>query len=49
MPKLSYFDLYGRAEASRQAFTLAGVAFEDSRVSGESWAAFKASDKCEFG
>ena len=49
MPKLSYFDLYGRAEASRQAFTLAGVAFEDNRVAGESWMALKNSGKCEFG
>ena len=49
MPKLSYFDLYGRAEAARQAFTIAGVAFEDNRVSGDSWKELKESGKCEFG
>ena len=49
MPKLYYFDLYGRAEATRHAFTLAGVAFEDIRVSGDSWKELKESGKCEFG
>ena len=49
MPKLHYFDLYGRAEAARQAFTIAGVAFEDNRIGGEDWATLKASGKCEFG
>ena len=49
MPKLYYFDLYGRAEVSRQALTLSGVAFEDVRVTGDSWKELKASGKCEFG
>ena len=49
MPKLYYFDLYGRAEETRQAFTLAGATFEDIRVSGDSWKELKESGKCEFG
>ena len=49
MPKLYYFDLYGRAEVSRQALTLSGTAFEDIRVSGDSWKELKESGKCEFG
>ena len=49
MPKLYYFDLYGRVEASRQAFTIAGVAFDDVRVTGDSWKELKESGKCEFG
>ena len=32
MPKLSYFDLYGRAEAARMMLWKAGVAYEDVRV-----------------
>jgi glutathione S-transferase len=49
MTKLYYFDLYGRAEVSRQALTICGVEFEDVRVTGDSWKELKASDKCEFG
>ena len=49
MPKLSYFEFYGKAEASRQAFTIAGVAFEDIRVSGDAWKELKASGNLEFG
>ena len=49
MPKLYYFDLYGRAEEIRQALTLCGVAFEDVRVTGQTWLDLKVSGKCEFG
>ena len=46
---LVYFDLYGRAEPVRMALWKAGVDYEDKRVSGDSWAEFKASDKCVYG
>ena len=51
MPKLSYFEFYGKAEASRQAFAIAGVAFEDHRIpmGGSGHADMKAAGKCEFG
>merc|ERR1712166_87812 len=50
MPKLYYFDLYGRAETARMALTLAGVAFEDCRVTHEQFAGMKADEKMlEFG
>ena len=48
-PVLTYFDLYGRGEAIRMALTHSKTDFEDNRVSGESWAAFKASGKCNNG
>merc|ERR1712166_185766 len=48
-PKLYYFDLYGRAEKIRMAFALAGVEFEDNRLTGASWAELKGSGKLEFG
>lgn len=48
-PVLTYFDLYGRAEAIRMALTHAKVDWVDNRVTGESWAAFKASSKCANG
>merc|ERR1712195_320282 len=48
-PKLYYFDLYGRAEEIRMAFTLAGVEFEDNRLTGDSWTELKESGKLEFG
>jgi hypothetical protein len=48
MPKLFYFDLYGKAEDLRQAMVLSKVDFEDVRVTGDSWKELKASGKCEF-
>ena len=45
-PTLTYFDLYGRGEAIRMALVHSKTDFEDNRVSGESFAAFKASGKC---
>lgn len=48
-PTLTYFDLYGKGEAIRMALVHSKTAFEDSRVTGESWAAFKASEKCNNG
>jgi hypothetical protein len=48
-PILTYFDLYGRAEACRMALVHSKTDFEDNRVTGESWAAFKASGKCNNG
>mmetsp|Transcript_44145 Transcript_44145/g.44796 ORF Transcript_44145/g.44796 Transcript_44145/m.44796 type:complete len:93 (+) Transcript_44145:64-342(+) len=49
MMTLTYFDLMGRAEAARMVLTHGQVEFHDHRVSGESWAAFKASEKCPSG
>jgi len=46
---LTYFDLYGRAEACRMALSHGKVDFVDNRVSGESWMAFKNSGKCANG
>lgn len=39
--KLQYFDGQGRAEVARLLFSAAGVAFEDERLSGETWQAAK--------
>ena len=49
--KLYYFNLYGRAEATRMALTKAGVAFEDKRITGEDFTKLKAEnpDFAEFG
>ena len=49
MPKYHYFDLFMSGEAPRQAFTIAGVDYEDIRLTGDAWKTFKESDKCEFG
>eukprot|EP00117_Sycon_ciliatum_P042244 scpid82425/ scgid30752/ Hematopoietic prostaglandin D synthase; GST class-sigma; Glutathione S-transferase; Glutathione-dependent PGD synthase; Glutathione-requiring prostaglandin D synthase; Prostaglandin-H2 D-isomerase len=40
--KLTYFDATGRAELSRRMFKLAGVEFEDVRVSKDEWPKLKA-------
>jgi len=48
-PILTYFDLYGKGEACRMALAHGKIEFEDNRVSGPAWAAFKASEKCPNG
>ena len=47
MPKIHYFDVYGRAEMSRMALHYCGVAFENVNHAGEDWAAYKPTT--EFG
>ena len=44
-----YFDTYGRAEPIRMALWKAGVEFNDNRVTGDVWKAFKESGKLPFG
>ncbi|XP_052086419.1 S-crystallin SL11-like [Mytilus californianus] len=39
--KISYFDIKGRGELPRLVFALAGKEFEDERLSGDKWTAFK--------
>ena len=41
--KLTYFPGRGRAEPIRMCFAAADVKFEDVRIAGEEWAAFKPS------
>ena len=41
--KLTYFDTCGRAESSRLCFTIAGIEFEDNRISPPQWMALKPS------
>ena len=41
MPKVHYFELYGRAEMTRLALHYLGVEFENVFHAGEAWAAFK--------
>ena len=43
--KLSYFDIRGRAELPRLVFAAAGKEFEDERLSGDKWTAFKPSKR----
>jgi len=47
--KLTYFNFYGRGEAARLIFALAGVGYEDCRIEwpGEEWNEFK--PKTPFG
>mmetsp|Transcript_20739 Transcript_20739/g.23096 ORF Transcript_20739/g.23096 Transcript_20739/m.23096 type:complete len:209 (-) Transcript_20739:38-664(-) len=47
--KLTYFQVYGKAEAIRILFDHAKVDYEDNRVTGDVWKEFKASDKCPIG
>ncbi|PFX16267.1 Glutathione S-transferase 1 [Stylophora pistillata] len=46
--KLTYFNIRGRAEATRLIFKAAGVEFEDHRISFEDWGALKATGKFPF-
>merc|ERR1712166_1218082 len=46
---LTYFDLYGKAEAIRMLLTHSKTPFTDNRVTGDAWAAFKVSGKCANG
>ena len=48
-PIFTYFDLYGRGEAIRMALVHSKTAFDDNRVTGDAWAAFKTSGKCNNG
>lgn len=47
-PRLTYFDLPGRAEPTRLAFAIAGVEFEDRRLSFEEFGALKAQPNTKF-
>ncbi len=43
---LTYFPLGGRAEASRLAMVLGGIAFEDKRLAPSDWAPLKGGENC---
>ena len=45
--KITYFGVYGRAEASRMCMWKAGMKYEDCRVEFKDWPALK--PKTEFG
>ena len=44
--KLIYFDLRGRAEASRAMMIMSGVPFADVRIVFKDWRAFKPGGYC---
>uniref|UniRef100_A0A914WFF1 glutathione transferase n=1 Tax=Plectus sambesii TaxID=2011161 RepID=A0A914WFF1_9BILA len=46
--KLTYFNLYGRAETSRILFHLAGVPYDDVRIEMEEWAGKKSDTRWGF-
>ena len=46
---LTYFDLYGKAEAIRMLLTHSKTPFTDNRVTGDAWAAPKVGGKCANG
>ncbi|VDI71626.1 Hypothetical predicted protein [Mytilus galloprovincialis] len=43
--KISYFDIRGKGELPRLIFAAAGKDFEDERLSGDKWTAFKPSKR----
>ena len=47
--KVTYFDLFARAEPIRMCLWKAGVEFEDIRVGGDSWKALQETGTLEFG
>ena len=48
--KLYYFDVYGKGEALRLLLSHSGAEWEDVRLKGETWMAFKPdTTKCEYG
>jgi prostaglandin-H2 D-isomerase / glutathione transferase len=47
--KLTYFPVCGRGGPLRQAFTIAGVDFEDERISFAEFGARKAADAFPYG
>lgn len=47
--KMIYFDMKGRAEPTRLAFTIGGIDFEDERISREAFQAAKANGEYPFG
>eukprot|EP00455_Lapot_gusevi_P014580 TRINITY_DN172_c0_g1_i1.p1 TRINITY_DN172_c0_g1~~TRINITY_DN172_c0_g1_i1.p1 ORF type:complete len:208 (-),score=68.23 TRINITY_DN172_c0_g1_i1:194-817(-) len=49
LPKLVYFNARGRAEAIRLIFAEAGVEYEDVRLAGNEWPAYKAAHNLPFG
>ena len=43
---LTYFDLYGRAEACRMILNYGKIDFNDNRINKETFAQMKADGKC---